>query len=158
MKTVYQTCVYPQSIYWEKITFFKKMFLFKSRKNAVKEFVRISDYGDIDLIFNVTILYSSKSKNMQSQGTEAIRTQIEPSKPKRKITTITNSQNKKITYGQPSEQLFPKKWPLSNQNRTKHNMNTRKAKRHRNYDTKTGNREPQQNLCLGMVSNELLGA
>ena len=74
---------------------------------------------------------------MQWSGTEAIRTQIQPSKPKRKIINITNSQNTKRTYGQPSEQLFPKTWPLSNLNRTKNNMNT-----HRNSDTKTGNREP----------------
>ena len=46
---------------------------------------------------------------MQRSGTEAIRTQIQPSKPKREITNITNSQNTKRTYGQPSEQLFPKK-------------------------------------------------
>ena len=39
------------------------------------------------------------------------------------------------TYGQQSEQLFPKRWPLSNPNRTKNNMNTRKVKRHRNSDT-----------------------
>ena len=44
---------------------------------------------------------------MQRSGTEAIRTQIQPSKPKWKITNITNSQNTKRTYGQPSEQLFP---------------------------------------------------
>ena len=49
-----------------------------------------------------------------------------PPKPKREITNITNSQNTKRTYGQPSEQLFPKRWPLSNRNRTKINMNTRK--------------------------------
>ena len=30
------------------------------------------------------------------------------------------------------------RWPLSNRNRTKNNMNTRKVKRHRNSDTKTG--------------------
>ena len=36
-------------------------------------------------------------------------------------------------------------------------MNTRKVKRHRNPDTKTGNIEPQQNYRLGTVSNELLG-
>ena len=46
---------------------------------------------------------------MQRSGTEAIRTQIQPSKPKREITKITNSQNTKRTYGQPSEQLFPKR-------------------------------------------------
>ena len=85
---------------------------------------------------------------MQRSGTEAIRTQIQPSKPKRKITYITHSQNTKRTYGQPSEQQFPKRWPLSNQNRTKNNINTRKVKHHRNSDTK--NREPQQNYRLGM--------
>ena len=37
-------------------------------------------------------------------------------------------------------------------------MNTHKVKRHRISDTKTGNREPQQNYRLGTVSNELLGA
>ena len=73
---------------------------------------------------------------MQRSGTETIRTQIQPSKPKREITNITNVQYRKRTYGQPSEQLFPERWPLSNRNRTKNNMNTRKVKRHRNYDTK----------------------
>ena len=47
-----------------------------------------------------------KVKGMQRSGTEAIRTQY--SKPKREITNIANSQNTKITCGQPSEQLFPK--------------------------------------------------
>ena len=51
---------------------------------------------------------------MQRLGTEAIRTQIQPSEPKREINNITNSQNTKRKYGQPSEQLFPKRWPLSN--------------------------------------------
>ena len=60
-----------------------------------------------------------KVKSMQRSGTEAIRTQIQSSKPKREITKITNSQNTKRRYGQPSEQLFPKRWPLSNPNRTK---------------------------------------
>ena len=94
---------------------------------------------------------------MLRSGSEAIRTQIQPSKPKREITNVTISQNTKRTYGQPSEQLFPKRWPLSNRNRAKYNMNTHKVKRHRNSDTKTGNREPEQNYHLGMVSNELLG-
>ena len=78
---------------------------------------------------------SAKVKSMQRSGTEAIRTQIQPSKSNREITNITNSQKTKRPYGQPSEQLFPKRWPLSNQNRTKNNMNTRKVKRHRNSDT-----------------------
>ena len=85
-----------------------------------------------------------------------IRTQIQTSEPKREITNITNSQNTKRTYDQPSEQLFPKRWPLSNQNRTKNN-NTLKVKRHRNSDIKTDNRVPQQNYRIGTVSNELLG-
>ena len=42
---------------------------------------------------------------MQRSGTEAIRTQIQPSKPKREITKITNSQNTKRTYGQPSQKV-----------------------------------------------------
>ena len=96
---------------------------------------------------------------MQRSGAEAIRTQIQSSKLKREITNITNSQNTKRTYGQPSEQLFPKRWPLSNRNRTKSNMNTHNVTHHRNYDTKLGtdNREPQQNYRIGTVSNDLLG-
>ena len=43
---------------------------------------------------------------------KAIRTQIQRSKPKRQITYITSSHNTKRTYGQPSEQLLPKRWPL----------------------------------------------
>ena len=35
---------------------------------------------------------------MQRSGTEAIRTQIQHSKPKREIANITNSQNTKRTY------------------------------------------------------------
>ena len=97
-----------------------------------------------------------KVKIMQRPGTEAIRTQIQLSKPKREITIITNSQNIKRKYGQPSEQLFPKRWPLGTRNRTKSNNGKYKVKRHRNSDTKTGNREPQQNYRIGTVSNELL--
>ena len=48
-------------------------------------------------------------KSMQRPGTEAIITKIQPSQPKREITKITSSQNTKKTYGQPSEQLFPKR-------------------------------------------------
>ena len=50
-----------------------------------------------------------KVKSMQRSGTEAIKTQFQPSKPKREITNITNSQNTKRTYGQTSEKLFPKR-------------------------------------------------
>ena len=88
-------------------------------------------------------------------GTEAIRTQIQPSKPEWKITTITNSQNTKRTYGQPSEQLFPKRWPLSNHNRTTIKMNTHNATE--TLTPKRGRREPQQNYRLGTVCNKKLG-
>ena len=60
-----------------------------------------------------------KVKKMQRSGTEAIRTQIQPSKPKWEITDNTYSQNIKRTRGHPSEQLFPKRWPLSNQTELK---------------------------------------
>ena len=56
---------------------------------------------------------------MQRSGTEAIRTKIQPSKSKWELTYITNTQIQKRTYGQPSEQLFPKRWPHSNRNQTK---------------------------------------
>ena len=45
------------------------------------------------------------------------------------------------TYGHLSGQLFPKRWPLSNPNRTKSIMNKHKVKHHRNYDSETGNRD-----------------
>ena len=77
-----------------------------------------------------------KVKSLPRSETESIRTRIQHSKQKREITIITTSQNTKRTYGQPREQLFPKRWPLSNRNQTKTNMNTHKVKRHRNPDTK----------------------
>ena len=94
---------------------------------------------------------------MKETGTEAIRTKIQPSKTKLEITKTTNSQNTKRIYVQPCEQLFPKRWPLSNSNQTENIITTNKMKRHQNSDSKTGNREPQQNYRLGTVSNELLG-
>ena len=39
------------------------------------------------------------------------------------------------THGQPSGQPFPKRWPLSNPNRTKSIMNKSMVKRHRSFDT-----------------------
>ena len=87
---------------------------------------------------------------MQRSGTEAIRNQIQPSKPKQVITYISNSYNTKRTYGQPSEeQLYPKRWSLCNRNRTENNMNTR-VKRHGNSDTK--NRQQRTTTKL-MPSN-----
>ena len=41
-----------------------------------------------------------KLKSMQRSGTVAIRTKIQPSKPKRVIINITNSQNTKRPCGQ----------------------------------------------------------
>ena len=114
-------------------------------------------------------------KCMLRSGNERIRTQIQPSKPKREITNISlcilticnisyfpfcflgliwvliasfpdfcirftfiiNSQKTKRTYCQSSDQLFPKRWPLSNRNRTKNDINTHKVKRDRNSDTKS---------------------
>ena len=75
--------------------------------------------------------YIIKVKSMQSSGTEAIRTQLQPPKPKREINNNTNSQNIKRTYGQPNEQLFPKRWTLSNRNRTKFLPINSNALRHR---------------------------
>ena len=66
---------------------------------------------------------------MRTSGTEATRSQIQASKPKRGIMI-------KRTYGQPSELIFSKRLSLSNPNRTNNNMNTRKVKRHRNSKTK----------------------
>ena len=72
-------------------------------------------------------------KSMQRSGTEAIRTQIQPSKPKREITNITNRQNTKRTYGEPSKQLaISQKLATQQPNHIKNNMNTHKVKRHRN--------------------------
>ena len=48
----------------------------------------------------------NNSKKYAKITNEAIRIRIQPSKPKREITNNTNTQNTKITYGQPSEQLI----------------------------------------------------
>ena len=94
---------------------------------------------------------------MQRSGTEATRTQIQPSKPKREITKIINGQHTKRTYGQPSEQLFPRNWPLSNPNRTNILWTHVRLNVNETLTPKTGNREPQQYYHLGTVRNELLG-
>ena len=50
-------------------------------------------------------------------------------------------------------------FPKGGHSATKTELNdiyTRKVKRPRNSDSKTGNKEPQQNYRLGTVSNELL--
>ena len=86
-----------------------------------------------------------KVKSMPTSGTEAIRTQIQPSKPKREINKITKSQNTKRTYGQPREQFFPKIWPLSNQNRTKIIWTHIRWNVNGTLTPKTVNSEPQHN-------------
>ena len=64
-------------------------------------------YSDQVRGYAVSNVLSQMVKSMQRSGTEAIRIQIQPSKPKWEIANITNSQNTKTTNGQPSEQLFP---------------------------------------------------
>ena len=76
----------------------------------------------------LTHMQNIKLKSMQRSGTKAIRTQIQPSKPAREITKITNSQNTKRTYGQRVSSYFPKGGHSATQNRNKHNINTRKVK------------------------------
>ena len=84
---------------------------------------------------------------MQRSRTEAIRTHIHPSNLKREITKIIISQNRERSFGQ--RQLFSKRWPLSNQNRTKDNMNTRKVKRHLNSDIKQATENNNNTNGLG---------
>ena len=69
----------------------------------------------------------------------------------------TNRQKTRRTNGQPSRQLFPKRWLLSNPNQTKSMINKHKVKHHRNSDTKTGNGEPHKNHRFGTVSKDILG-
>ena len=57
--------------------------------------------------YAVSNVLSQRVKSMQRSGTEAIRIQIQPSKPKWEIADITNSQNTERTNGQPTEQLSP---------------------------------------------------
>ena len=66
---------------------------------------------------------------MQRSGTEAVRTQIQPSKPKRVITNITNSQNTKRHMVYRVSSYFPKDGHSATQTEI-NNM-----KRHRNSDT-----------------------
>ena len=61
----------------------------------------------------------NKSKNsMQRSVIEVIRTQIQPSKSTWEIPKVTKRQNTRRTYGQPSEQLLRKRWPLRSPHRT----------------------------------------
>ena len=85
---------------------------------AISNFNEETTGKHVRVVYVYAHFYIVKVKSMQRSGTEATRTPIKPSKPTHEITN-TNSQNKKITYGQPSEQLFPKRWPLSNQTELK---------------------------------------
>ena len=62
--------------------------------------------GQPSYISYMFILYiQQKGISMQISGTETIRTQIQPSKRKREISKITNSQNTKRRYGQRMQSL-----------------------------------------------------
>ena len=89
-----------------------------------------------------------KVKSMQRSGTEAIRTQIKPSKPKREVSKITNSQNTKNMVNRVSS-YFPN---VGNPKPNKNDMNTHKVKRHQNRQQRT-----TTNYHIGTVSNVLLG-
>ena len=67
-------------------------------------------------------------------------------------------QNTMRTNCLPSGQLFPKRWPLSNQNCTKSIMNKDKVKHHRNSDTKTANRHHIRTTALERSVLNYLGA
>ena len=84
------------------------------------------------LILKITLNFTlfCFTRGCDSVGT--IRTKTLPSNPKREITKVTNSQNTKRTYGQPTEQLLPKRWQLSNLNQTKNDMN-----KHENHNRTT---------------------
>ena len=98
------------------------------------------------------LMNDKKVKCLQRPGTEAIRTQNQPSKPKREITKITDSQNTERTHGQPSEQLFPKRLPLSHPNRTTNDLYIHKVKGHRNSQAK--NRQQRTKTKLSPLSGQ----
>ena len=73
-----------------------------NRVTTISFIVGVSAHGSLSALKKWC--WMVKVKSMQILGTEAIRTQNQPSKPKREITKITNSQNTNRTYGLPSEQ------------------------------------------------------
>ena len=73
-----------------------------------------------------------KVTSKQRLGTGAIKSHI----PLTKLEKNANSQNRKGTYGQLSEQLFPKRWLLSNLSRTKNYINKDKMESHKYCDNK----------------------
>ena len=99
----------------------------------------IVNFSNFSTSFCENILFAGSYKSMQRPGSEAIRTKIQSSKPK--ITKITNSQNTKRKYGQPSEQLFPKRGRSATHKIKPH------TKRHRNSDTKKAT-ENHKRTCI----------
>ena len=87
-----------------------------------------------------SFINSSTSNKYAMTRNWTIKRLILPSKTERPINKITNKQNTKRTHGQQSDQLFPKRLPLSNPNRIKNNINKHKkhmVKRHQNSDAKS---------------------
>ena len=82
------------------------------------------------------------------------RNLIPPSKSKREITKITNTQNTKRHMVNRVGSSFPKDGHSATQTELKwHERNVTKT-----LTPKTDKREPQQNYRMGTVSNELLGS
>ena len=75
----------------------------KRQKKDVFHDRSIDDFS----VHDSKLMGDTKVTRMQRPGTGAIKTQIPRSS--RELTKITNSQNTKKTYGQPSEQLFPER-------------------------------------------------
>ena len=73
---------------------------------------------------------------MQRLGSEAIRTQIEPSKPKREMIKIINSIVQREHMDNRVSSYFPKGGHIATQIEQENNMNTRMVKRHRYSNTK----------------------
>ena len=71
-----------------------KISSFKSSEKIKEKRMAQTDLSRIIIILNELKM---RVKSMQRPGTETIKTQIQPSKPKREITKITNSQNTKRT-------------------------------------------------------------
>ena len=74
--------------------------------------------------------------------------------PALKSTTGNNQNYKYSTHGQPSEQLFPKGWPLTNQNRTELlHEKTCFCCKSKDTDQPCGNRAAYQGLCFRYNDN-----
>ena len=64
-------------------------------------------YNEVVILWVVILCWMlQRVKSMQRSGTEAIKIQLQHSKPKWEITNITNSQNTNRTYGRPSNSLL----------------------------------------------------